>query len=127
MTKQKQPTRQTVPSVAYRLVERLVSLPRWARIGLAAVFALLLTLLLMPVIDSIYMEYFYSPDTRDVAAYVASAFGVVMYVTGWRLIVGFTGESPKVSPAVLWYVSLGAAASLIALALFVFGAVTGAQ
>lgn len=116
---------QPAPALAYRLLERLLSLPRLARIGLAGVFALALTLLLIPVIDGIYLQYFYSPDTRDVAAYVGASIGVVMYLLGWRLIVGSAGESPSVSRAVVWYVSFGAAVSLIALALFVYGAVTG--
>lgn len=116
---------QPAPALAYRLLERLLSLPRLARIGLAGVFALALTLLLIPVIDGIYLQYFYSPDTRGVAAYVGASIGVVMYLLGWRLIVGFAGESPSVSRAVVWYVSFGAAVSLIALALFVYGAVTG--
>ena len=118
---------QPAPALAYRLLERLLSLPRIARIWLAGVFALALTLLLIPVIDGIYLEYLYSPDTRDVAAYVAAAIGVVMYLIGWRLIVGFAGESPRVNRAVLWYVCFSAAVSLIALALFIYGAAAGAQ
>ncbi len=113
------------PPAAQRLIERVVHLSRLTRIVLAAVFALAVTLTLTPLIDRIYLEYFYDFNTRVIPAVLSTAAGLVFYGLGWRLIVGFAGEEPPARPAVLWYVSIGAAACAVVIVLLILGAITG--
>jgi hypothetical protein len=115
----------TEPPVSARLVERIVHLPRLTRIGLAALFALALTLAITPIVDRIYMDRFYDPTTRGVPAMVSTALGLVFYVVGWRVIIGYVGETPPARRAVFWYAAVGVTACLLVLLLVVIGAITG--
>jgi hypothetical protein len=114
-------------SAAFRLAVRIVSLSRLSRILLAALFALAITLMITPVVDGIYLNNFFSSDTRMIPALVSTALGLGYYGVGWRLIVGYVGEKPIPRPAVLWYFGMGAAACIIVLALVFIGAVTGSM
>lgn len=108
-----------------RIVERVVQLPRAARIALAALFALALTLVITPLVDNLYVERFYDPATVGLPALVSTALGIVFYLVGWRQIIGYAGETPAARSSVFWYVVVGAAACALVIILVVFGAISG--
>lgn len=113
------------PSFAARVIERVVNLTRLTRIALAAVFALALTLALTPIIDEVYLNYFYDTETRMVPALISTVLGVAYYLLGWRLIVGYAGETPAPRRSILWYMSFGAAACGLVVILVIIGAISG--
>jgi hypothetical protein len=96
-------------------------LPRLARIVAAAVFALAVTLVVSPMVDYLYLRYFYTDETRVLPSLVTAAFGILVYFLGWWLLVGTAGEPRPARPAVLVYVTLG----IIALCLVIVLAVSG--
>jgi hypothetical protein len=107
------------------VLHRVVALPRWVRIALALIFAVSLTLLVTPVVDSIYMARFYSEGTLVLPSLISTAVGVVLYFVGWRLMVGFAGETPKPTMSLLVYFVVGTLICLTALVLVVSGALSG--
>jgi hypothetical protein len=115
------PVRQR-PSIA----ARLASLPRLSRIALAALFALAVTLVVFPLVDSIYLQTFFDERTRMIPALVSAGVGAVMYAIGWRLLVGYVGETPTARPAIVWYVGVGMAALIAVALLLLYGAFTSA-
>ena len=103
----------------------IVRLPRWARIALAALFALAVTLVVTPIVDFIYLTRFYDPTTLMVPALISVTLGVVFYFIGWRLMIGYAGETPAARPALLWYFGAGLLICVFALVLVVNGAFIG--
>jgi hypothetical protein len=112
-------------AVVYRFVNWIIQLPRLTRIALAAVFALALTLVITPLVDEFYIANFYDVETREAPALFSTALGVVFYLLGWRLIIGFAGEAPAANRAVAWYLGVGALACALVVILVVFGAISG--
>ncbi len=108
-----------------RLIERIVHLSRLTRILLAAVFALALTLAITPLVDQHLPAIFFDSSTRVIPALISTAAGLVFYGVGWRLIIGYAGEAAAARPAILWYISIGAAACVVVVVLLVIGAITG--
>lgn len=108
-----------------RLIQWMIHLPRLTRIVLAAVFALAVTLALTPIVDRIYLESFYNPDTRIIPALITTVAGLAFYVFGWRTIIGYVGETPPARREVFWYFIVGTVACLIVIVLTVFGAIFG--
>lgn len=113
----------TLPPVLLSLTERVLRLPRALRVLIAAVFALAATLLVTPVIDLVYVDNFFDPSTIIVPALVACGVGMVVYVIGWRLIIGTVGDTLAARPATLVYLALGAAGLLLVIGLVVYGLV----
>jgi hypothetical protein len=107
------------------LAAQILKLPRLARILIAAIVALITALVASPVVDAIYLRYFYSPDTVIVPSLIAAALGLLMYVAGWRLIVGTVGDDSPISRSTLIYMAGGAllviAAAVWMLRLIVMG------
>lgn len=90
-----------------RITVDLLEMPRPARLFVSAFFALAVTLALSPFIDAVYLDYFFDERTVIVPALVAGAFGLVMYIAGYLLIIGWQGEDMKPRRAVMWYVRVG--------------------
>jgi hypothetical protein len=112
-------------AIVYRFVDWVIRLPRLTRIVLAGVFALALTLVITPLVDGFYIANFYDIDTREAPALFSTALGVVFYILGWRLIIGFAGEAPSTNRAVVWYLSIGTVACALVVILVIFGAISG--
>ncbi len=89
------------------LAAQMLALPRLARILIAAIVALVTVLVASPVVDAIYLRYFYTPDTVIVPSLVAAGLGLLMYLVGWRLIVGTVGANSPISRGVLVYMVSG--------------------
>jgi len=110
-----------VEPVYMQFIHRVLGLPRLARIGIAALFALAVTLTISPIVDTLYLSYLYTPETVIAPALVSTGFGLVMYFVGWQLIIGPVGEIPPARMMVLWYVGIG----VLAIAIVVLWLVTG--
>lgn len=95
-----------------QLIEYVLAWPRLVRIVLIAVFALAVTLALSPLVDYIYSENFFAVETVIVPSLVSAAFGLVMYMAGWWLMVGTVGEKPDARLATIIYLGLGILAVL---------------
>lgn len=106
---------------ATRLVRQLLKLPRTVRIITAAVFALAVTFAISPVLDEIYIRYFFSESTRVVPSLFAAAAGLAMYVLGWVLTVGTVHEPLPERITVLWYILLGLVAVILVIVMLVSG------
>jgi hypothetical protein len=87
--------------------EQALSLARVWRLVMVGVFGLCFTLAVTPLVDNLYTTYFFSMDTRIVPSLVSSALGIVVYIAGWRLLVGMRGEVPKPTRAAFWYLVAG--------------------
>ena len=103
------------------VVRRILHLPRPARMALVALFGLAATFAIFPLVDSIYLRYMFTVQTRSIPSFVSVGAGLGMYVLGWRLVVGTVGEEQAVRPAVLWYCALGFALILLIVILALFG------
>ncbi|MBE2271999.1 MAG: hypothetical protein IAE80_27435 [Anaerolinea sp.] len=99
----------------------IVQLPRIARIVLAGVFALAVTMLISPLVDSVYLRSFYNPDTVMLPSLISAVVGVVIYVIGWRVWVGYSGERPRYTRVLLIYVVIGLFVTIFTTALTLFG------
>lgn len=116
MTKQKrrqrkssggtQPEPRRLPAFQ-RIVVDLLEMPRIARWFVVAFFALAVTLAVSPFIDALYLQYFFDERTVIAPALVAMMFGLLMYIVGYWLVVGWQGETTTPRRVVLWYVGVG--------------------
>ncbi|NDJ61908.1 MAG: hypothetical protein GYB67_12330 [Chloroflexi bacterium] len=104
-----------------QVVEQIVEAPRLLRIAITLVFAFALTLALTPLVDRLYSENFFSTDTLWLPASVSTGLGVVMYVVGWRLIVGYAGTTPRPHRVILVYMGVGLACLLVNITLVTVG------
>lgn len=109
------------------LAGQILDLPRLMRISLVLIYSLSFTLLLFPLVDSLYLTYFYTPDTVNIPALLSAVAGILMYLLGWRLMVGYAGERPPERMAVVGYLLLGTIILLMVITLFVIGAVIGSE
>ena len=107
--------------LSQQIINRLVRLPRVARALIVMFFALMVTLALSPLVDAIYLTYFYQYETRVVPSLVSAAFGLTVYVIGWWLMVGTLGERPIARIALLWYCGIGVLAMLVVVFLILRG------
>jgi H+/Cl- antiporter ClcA len=99
----------------------VVELPRFARIVVCALFGVAVTALLTPLVDSIYMQRFFSQETVMLPALISTAVGFIVYVVGWRVFVGYAGERPRFTRALLAYLAFGVFVTVFALSLFILG------
>lgn len=109
------------------IVNPVLQLNRLARIALVTLIALVVVLVIVPVIDSIYLNNFYSPTTVIIPSLITAALGIACYAAGWLLIVGMAGSTPPARPAAALYL-LGAILALIVMVILVLsGAVDAMQ
>ena len=116
-----------VQSLLLGLTQRIVRLPRGIRILLAGAFAVALTLLVTPLAYSLLRVDFFVADSSQIFAptLIALVSGLVLYVVGWRLMIGYAGETPTANPALLVYFLAGILICALALILVVIGAISG--
>jgi hypothetical protein len=99
----------------------ILNRPRWLRIVLVSVVALAVTLAVFPVVDELYIRFLFNDATRLLPSFVSTGFGIVMYIWGWRLIIGTIGEEQPVRLAVFWYLVIGILVILLVIGLFLQG------
>ncbi|MBL8134347.1 MAG: hypothetical protein JNL42_20970 [Anaerolineae bacterium] len=106
---------------------QILSLKRYQRIGLVMVYSIGLTLLLMPLVDNVYLSYFFSSQTVLVPALLSAGAGIFMYAIGWRLMVGYVGDLPPERTSVVIYVLTGTVILLMVITLVIIGSVVGIE
>ncbi|MFN8527032.1 MAG: hypothetical protein U0670_00265 [Anaerolineae bacterium] len=99
---------------------RLLRLPRITRILLAAVFAFAAALM----IDRLFAASYYDVDTAGSTFSISVIFGLISYVIGWWLLLGFGPEEAKPHRLLPYYVVISTIFLIIGLALLVVGLVT---
>lgn len=102
-------------------MEWIVHLPRIARIAVCALFGIAMTGLLTPLVDRVYLDYFFNADTVILPALISAVAGVLVYGVGWRVFVGYAGERPRYNRALLLYLAFGVFVTVFALTLFFVG------
>ncbi len=110
--------------LAVRLQNWVAFLPRIVRILIAAGFAIALLMAIFPRIDEIYILYFFDPTTVIVPSLVGVAIAGAMYIWGWYLLVGTTGNEQikqTASPMLIWYFFVGLAAVFVDIVLILHG------
>jgi hypothetical protein len=108
-------------SLFLRLTQNVLLLPRLARIALVAGLALVVTVAFMPLVDWIYLSFFFSETTKVIPSLVSTAAGVVMYLAGWVLLVGMVGQPPAPRRATVVYLLVGIVAVLLVVVLVIQG------
>ncbi len=110
-----------------RTLRWLLHLPRLVRIILIAIPALAVTLIFTPIVDTIYLRFFFSMETRMAPSIITAGIALLMYLIGWVVLVGTPGEVQQERRALRWYV--GASVLLIVLASiwFTYLAITNLQ
>lgn len=112
-------------AASFTWLESVVRLPRLARMALAVLFALSVTLLLTPLIDGWYLSSFDAAEAPLLPALASASAGVIAYLIGWRLLVGLVDEPPQANGALAVYLIAGCAALLLTIVLVILGAVSG--
>ena len=103
------------------LIQGLVQLPRLIRIIIAVFFAGMMTLAVSPLVDHIYLRYFFSIETRILPAFVTVAIASIMYIAGWRIYIGTVNTVPSAKNRILWYFGMGISVTIIVIVLFIQG------
>lgn len=98
---------------------RLLRLPRLTRILLAAVFAFAAALM----IDRLFAASFYDANTAGSTFSISVIFGLISYVIGWWLLLGFGPQETKPRRLLPYYVVISTIFLIIGLVLLVAGLV----
>lgn len=86
------------------IIKRILHAPRIVRIIIVAVVGILFTSLVFPLVDSIYINYFFSESTTILPSFISTGFGIAIYGVGWWLLVGTRGTELQERPIILWYI-----------------------
>jgi hypothetical protein len=100
-------------------VDRLLLLPRSSRILVAVIPALTLAFILSPLVDEIYLRFFYSPQTAELPSWITAATAVLMYFAGWYYLVDHPGDDPTSRRETRWYVLVSIGIVTLAVVWFV--------
>jgi hypothetical protein len=119
--------KRTAPPLSHILVESFFGVPRIARMVIVAVFALAVTMVISPIVDRVYLQYFFTQETVIVPALITVIFGAVMYMLGWWLAVGPTFEEVQSHWLVLWYLALGFLSLILTVVLLIIGIAIGTE
>lgn len=103
---------------------QLVELPRIVRIIIAGFFALMVVFLLFPLIDHIYIRFFFTVETTMIPALLTVSIGAVAYLIGWQIYVGTIDSKRSAQKVVLWYFVIGLIVTLLVAGLFMYGVVS---
>jgi hypothetical protein len=95
-------------------IETILSLPRLVRIGLVILPTFALVAIVQPIIDGIYLRYFFTMETRGAASLITAAIVLGYFLAGWLLIVGNIGEAPPQRRAVQIYLLVSIVVVLLA-------------
>lgn len=114
---------QSVPSepILNQVLNWILGLPRLLRILIVAVFGLAVTIASSPFIDNFYLRFLFTEQTTILPSLVSVGLGVIMYMIGWVLVVGTSGETVPARKAVLWYVLGGILAVGLVVVLVIHG------
>jgi hypothetical protein len=100
-------------------IDRLLALPRYARVLIAVIPALALTFIISPVVDEFYLRFFFSRQTAELPAWITAGFAIAAYFAGWYFLVGYAGEEPARRREIRWYVLFSGVVIILAFIWFV--------
>ena len=104
------------------LAQRLVRLPRLIRLIVAVFFTAMLTLAVSPLVDHIYIRFFFTAETVMIPALVTVAIASIMYIVGWRIYIGTVNTVPPAGNRILLYFVIGIFATISVIVLLIQGA-----
>jgi hypothetical protein len=111
-----------------RLAIRISQIPRLVRLVLVLLFAAALTLLFSPLIDALYLRYFFpwneqivTDVVRLLPSIVSAAAGCIMFAIGWVIMVGSPGKSLPRSSRLVVYFAAGIALLVVAMVQIISG------
>jgi zinc transporter ZupT len=110
-----------------RFTARTIQMPRMVRIIFVILFAVNVTLLVTPVIDNLYITYFFDWNTRILPSLVSAGAGFLVYLIGWVLLIGIGKSTPQARLSTLLYFFAGVASFVLTLVLVFYGAFLVAQ
>ncbi len=84
--------------------EQITHMNRLLRLLLVAIIAIITTLAVSPLIDAIYLQFFFTPETRILPSLLAMGVGVTMYMVGWIYLVGSVGEDVPITRGLKGYI-----------------------
>lgn len=115
MTPQKTKRKASQATPSQDITSRILGLPRLGRIIFIALPALALAIISAPIIDMIYLAYFYTEETVVIPSLIVALFSAIMYFIGWWLVVGIAGEIPQKTPALQRYLQVCTVVILLAI------------
>lgn len=119
-----QETQEERPHLLDRLLLLMLGLPRVLRILIVALLALMTVLAVSPIIDEVYLTYFFDLSTdpsrleRLLPSFVTAAIGLASYMAGWIMVVGAVGEERRVTRNLLVYLGICVIALLLVIIWF---------
>lgn len=114
----------SVPPTTVSPLERVIGLPRIAKILLIAFFSLMMVLMLQPAIDYVYLTRYFNTETVIAPALVGVLPGVVMYLIGWGLLLW---DGPIHPRALGLYLGIGVFVTTVVVVLLVYGFIWAGQ
>ena len=104
-----------------QLTQFLTRIPRIWRMLIVAFFALMVALAVSPLVDHIYLRYFFTVETVLVPSLVTVAIASLAYIGGWLIYVGTVKTKPSAQKRILWYFVFGIVVTLIVIVLLIQG------
>ena len=77
--------------------------------------------MVFPLVDYVYLRYFFTEGSTIVPSLVSVAFGGLFYVWGWIVYVGTVSTKPSAEKAILWYFVVGGVVTIVVLGLLIYG------
>lgn len=103
------------------MTSHILALPRFVRMLLVGMVSLCWVLAIFPLVDRVYLAFFYHPNTIDLPAHVSVSFGLLAYLIGWWAVVGARWGKVKATRTARAYVWSGVLVVLFCVALVMFG------
>lgn len=95
--------------------EQITSMNRLLRLLMVVIFSMTTVLATSPLIDTLYLQLFFTPETRILPSLISMGFGLMMYMWGWIYLVGSSGQPIMISRGLKWYVYIGILTIIIVL------------
>lgn len=108
-------------SLLSRIAHTILNLPRMVRFLMVMIFALAYVLLFFPIVDHLYVEFFFDPATLIAPSLVSMLIGGAVYVIGWRLIVNPPIKPPPAPMPIIIYCTLSLIVLFLDLLLITMG------
>lgn len=104
-----------------RFLQFVLKLPRLSRILIVAFFALMMVATVFPLVDLLYLRFFFTAESVLAPSLVSVVVGGLFYAWGWLVYVGTVGTKPSAEKAIMWYFVVGGIVTIVALGLLIYG------
>jgi hypothetical protein len=104
-----------------------MSWPRYGRMAVVFASVLVLALLLQPIVDTVYLNYFYQQgvSSTELPAWIVAIVCLSLYMAGYVFIIGTPRTPPEVGRPQRLYVMITAILIVICLLWLIAQLVTG--